>query len=146
MKEKIANALKQALKEKRGLEIITLRQLLSSIHNEEIEKRRELKEEEINEIIFREIKKREEAMVLYEKGKRDDLAKKEREEIEILKKYLPKMLSEEEISEIVEKTINELSATPKDFGKIMGIVMTQVKGKADGQTVAGIVKQKLGLK
>jgi len=146
MKEKIQDKLKKALKEKNELEILTLRQVLSSIKNAEIEKRGELTDQEVGGVILKEIKKREEAIALYKKGKRLELAEKEEKEIAILKEFLPEMMPEEKIAEIVEKTITKLSAGPQDFGKVMSCVMAETKGKADGSKVSEIVKQKLGLK
>ncbi|MCD6422067.1 GatB/YqeY domain-containing protein [bacterium] len=146
IKEKITDALKKALKEKDSLKTLTLRQVLSAIKNAEIDKKGELTDEEIGQVLLKEIKKRKESVELYRKGKREELAEKEEKEIKIIEEFLPEMLSEEEIGEIVEKTIEELSAGPQDFGKVMGKVMGELKGKADGAVVAEIVKQKLGIK
>jgi len=146
MLKKIQENLKKAQKEKDELKVLTLRQFLSNIKNASIEKKQELNEQEINQIALGEIKKRKESIELYKKGNRDDLAQKEEKEIKILELYLPEMLSEAEIGEIVEKTINDLGAQgPADFGKIMGLVMAKTKGKALGEQVSTIVKQKLGL-
>ncbi len=146
MKTKIQEALQQALKSKDKLAVLTLRQALSAIKNAEIDKGGELTDEEIAEVILKEIKKRKESIELYRKGRREELAQKEEKEIKILEKFLPEKMSEEEIGELVEKIIQELNAQPADFGKVMGKIMPQVKGKADGSQVAEIVKQKLGIK
>lgn len=143
MIEKIQTELKTAMKEKNELKVLTLRQFLASLENARIIKKLKLTEEEISEIALKEIKKRKEAIELYKKGKREELAKKEASEIKILESYIPKMLSETELGEIVEKTINELNATPSDFGKVMGQVMQKTRGKTDGSVVSKIVKQKL---
>jgi len=146
MKKKIQEALKKALKQKKELEILTLRQLLAVLKNAEIDKHSELNDKEIAEIILQESKKRQEAIELYKKGNREDLAKKEEKEIKILKQFMPKMLSEADLAEIIEKAINELQATPQDFGKVMSKVMPLVKGRTEGSKVAEIVKQKLDIK
>jgi hypothetical protein len=145
MLEKIQDELKIAMKAKDELKVLTLRQFLSSIKNAQIEKKGELIEEEIDALAFLEIKKRKDAIELYKKGNREELAQKEASEIKILEAYIPEMMNEADLGEIVEKTINELNATNADFGKVMGTVMAKVKGKADGSQVSAIVKQKLGI-
>lgn len=135
---------KQALKQ-RSPNLDTLKALRSSIKNKEIEFKRELLiEEDIIEIIRKEIKKRFEAQEIYQKGDRKELAEKEKAEAEFLKKYLPEDFSNNKIEEIVDKTIKELEATGKqDFGKVMGKVMQEVKGRAEGNMVKKIVEEKL---
>jgi len=145
MLEKIQAELNTAMKEKNELKVLTLRQFLAALKNAQIEKKSELTKEEIGSIALSEIKKRKDAIELYKQGKREELAEKEENEIKILENYIPEMLSEEELGEIVEKTINEMNATPSDFGKVMGAVMAKTKGKADGSQVSTVVKQKLGI-
>lgn len=159
MKQRIQQNLKEALKAKREIEVSTLRLLLASILNREKEKRyklakekpelgeKELQEgsqltdEEIIEVVFSETKKRKEAILEFEKGKREDLVKQGKEEIEVLQKYLPEQLSEKEIEELARKIIEEVGAEDmKEFGKVMGNLMPKVKGKAEGQEVAQIVR------
>jgi len=165
LKVKIREDFKKFLKEKKEIEVSTLRMLNAAIFNREKEKRYklskekpELKEkdlekesqltdEEIVQVIFSEVKKRKEAILLFEKGKREDLAKKEKKEMEILKKYLPKQLSEEEIKKIAQEVIKKIGAKePKDIGRVMGALMPKVKGKADGSLVSKIVKELLASK
>lgn len=162
LKEKIQKDFKEALKEKRKLEISTLRMLNAAISNKETKKRTkiwkekpeskvedlgkesQLTDEEIVEVVFSEVKKRKEAIAGFEKGKRMDLAEKERREMEILKRYLPKQLSEEEIRKLAKETIKEIGAeSMKDLGKVMGNLMPKVKGKAEGSLVSKIVKELL---
>ena len=103
-----------------------------------------LSDDEIIETISSEIKKRKEAAFEYEKGNRSELADKEKKEAEILKKYLPEQLSEEEIRKLVQDAIQKTGAKEqKDMGKVMGVLMPQVKGKADGGLVSKIVKELL---
>lgn len=146
MKTKIQEKLKKALKAKDKTAILALRQVLASIKNAEIDKGEELDDNEIGEVILKEIKKRKEAIELYQKGKRPELAEKEKKEIAIMEEFLPQKASEEEIARLVEETIQELNAKASDFGKVMGKLMPQLKGKADGSEVAEIVKEKLGIK
>ena len=104
----------------------------------------QLKNDEIVKVIFSEIKKRKEAIFQFEKGKREDLVNKEKKEIEILKKYLPKLLSEKEIEEIVKEIIKKLKANEiKDMQRVMREVMAKVRGRAEGEEVAKVVKKLL---
>jgi uncharacterized protein YqeY len=161
LKEKIEEDLKRAMKEKKEIEISTLRLLKAAIFDKEKEKRykiskekKELKEgeleresqlldEEIIEVIFSEIKKRKEAILEFERGKREDLVKKEKEEIEILKRYLPKELKREEIVKIARETIEKVGP---NFGMVMKEVMSRVKGRAEGALVSKIVQELLSKK
>lgn len=162
LKEKIQNDLKQALKEKREKEVLVLRLLLAAIFNREKEKRYKLSKEkpkfseeklekesvltneEVLQVVSSEIKKRKEAILEFEKGKRDDLVKKEKAEMEILAKYLPEQLSEEEIKKLAQEIIKKVSAKgPKEIGKVMAELIPKVKGKADGVLVSKIVKELL---
>ncbi|MGC8964703.1 MAG: GatB/YqeY domain-containing protein, partial [Brevinematia bacterium] len=125
----------------------TLNLLKSAIKYKEIELKgsgKELTEEEIISVIQKEIKKRKEAMELYEKGGRKDLYEKEKAELEILESYLPKQLTEEEIKSIIAEAINSLGAkSPSDVGKVMKEVMPKVKGRADGNFVKRLVEESL---
>lgn len=142
MRDKIQADLNQALKKKEELVASTLRLLLAEIHNQEIEKQAELTEEDFIGVLQREIKKRKEAIEAFQKGKRDDLVKKEKAELAILNKYLPQQLSPKELETTIKDVIRETGAVgEKDFGKVMGAVMAKVKGKADGKVVSETVKK-----
>jgi len=144
-KDKIQSDLNQALKDKKKTEVSTLRLLLSEIHNQEIAKQAELNKEDIIKVVQKEVKRRKEAIEAYQKGKRDDLVAKEKEELEILNKYLPQQLSLQELETIIQAVIKETGASGmSDFGKVMGAVMGRVKGKADGKAVSDSVKKSLG--
>ena len=152
LKDKIKTDLTQALKEGNQLVCSTLRMLLAAVLSKEKEKRYkekaeeevELTDEEIIDVISSESKKRKEAIKEYEKGERQSLAEKEKAEFEVLEKYLPEQLSEEEIKKIVEEAIEKVRATEiKDIGKVMAELMPKVKGKADGGLVSEIVKELL---
>ena len=91
------------------------------------------------------IKQRQDSLDIFNKQGRDDLAVIEKEEIEVLKRYLPKQLSAEELKPIIQKIINDTGATGmKDMGKVMGMATKQLAGQADGKTVSGLVKELLG--
>lgn len=146
LKDRIKEDIKKALKEKKEVICLTLRGVSAAILNKEKEKKykdsvEDLTDEEIIDIISFEAKKRREAIVEYEKGNRKELADKERKELEVLQEYLPEQLSEEEIKVLITEAIKETGASDmKDMGKVMGVLATQVKGKADGGLVAKIVK------
>lgn len=148
LKEKLSSDVVQALKNKDALSLETLRFLLASIHNREIEKRTKsgsdaLIDEEVLEVLVKEAKKRKEAAALYERGGRDDLVQKELAELKIIQKYLPAELGEEEILKIVREIIGKSDAAQKDFGKTMGEIMKVLKGKVDAARVSEIVKKEL---
>jgi len=137
--------LKQAMLDRDKLRTSTLRLVLSAAKNKEIEKGEPLSDEEMIAVLSSETKKRRESVEEYKKGNREDLAEKEAAEIEILKKYLPEQLSEEEIQKLVKEAIAQTGAAgPKDMGKVMQALMPKVKGRADGRAVSEIVKNLLG--
>ncbi|OGM08665.1 hypothetical protein A2W13_03220 [Candidatus Woesebacteria bacterium RBG_16_36_11] len=140
----ISQKIAEALKGKDELKVTTYRLLASALNYEFIAKQHKLTEEEEWVVVEREIKKRKEAIEAYEKAKAQDRADKEKEEMEILVKFLPKQLSDEEIEKIVKVALDKTKATSmSDMGKVMGLVMSQVKGKADGNKVLEIVKKNL---
>jgi len=141
--KKIEEDLKKALKAQDKNVVSTLRFLLAAIRNFEIEKQKEITDEEVIQIIQKQIKLRKESIAAFQAGGRQDLAQKEESEAEILSKYLPQQLTEEKLKEIVSQTIRELNAGPNDFGKVMREVMVRVKGKAEGSQVAEVVKKTL---
>lgn len=111
---------------------------------DEVIKEGELIDEEIIEVISSEIKKSKEAISEFKKGKREDLVKKEKREIEILQKYMPEQLSDEDIKKLVKEVIEKIGAKEiKDMGKVMSELMPKVKGRADGSEVSRIVKELL---
>lgn len=142
--EKIREDLKIALKAKKEPDISVLRMVISAVLNKEIEKRgtsekSELTDEEVQAVIFSEIKKRRDSVESFEKGGRDDLVAKEKAEIDILMSYMPKEMTEEEIREIVKEIVKD----HKDIGSVMREVVPKTKGRASGSLVARIVKEEL---
>jgi uncharacterized protein len=104
----------------------------------------ELKEEDETKLLQKLVKQRKDSLEIFEQQNRADLAKKEKEEIEVIEKFLPKQLSAEELKEIVSKIIAEVGATsPADMGKVMGAATKQLAGKADGKTISALVKELL---
>ena len=145
--ERIEKDFKQALREGEEDTKAVLRMLKSALAYKAIElrpKKQELTDEVAIDIVGGEIKKRKEAIELYERGNRPELAAKEKKELEILFKYMPEQLSGDQVKEIVLNVIKEINANgPSDFGKVMGLVTKQTKGKADGNQVSQIVKEQL---
>jgi len=126
---KIKANMLEALKSGDKFRADTLRFLLSAIHNAEIAKGRDatLTEEELAELLQKQAKQRQESITAYEKGGRADLVEKETKELEIIRGYLPKQLSEEKIKKLTEEAIKEVGAKePQDVGKVMGVLMPKV--------------------
>jgi len=152
LKDKIKSDLNEALKKGDEIKCSTLRMLLAAILNREKEKKykekleedTELTDEEMIDVISSEAKKRKESIIEYEKGERQSLAEKEKEELEILEKYLPEQLSEEEVEKLAKETVEEVGAQNiKDMGKVMAELMPKLKGRAEGGLVSKIVKELL---
>ena len=152
LKVQIQNDTKEAMKSKDAFVVGVLRMLLAVILTKEKDKKFkekseseiQLSDEEIISVISSEIKKRKDAIALYNQGNRPELAEKEQKEIEIIKKYLPAQLSDEELRKLVQESIAKTEATEiKDTGKIMADLMPQVKGKADNSEISKIIKELL---
>ncbi|PHJ13044.1 glutamyl-tRNA amidotransferase, partial [Fervidobacterium sp. SC_NGM5_O18] len=119
LKEKILNDMKEAMRNKDEIRLRVLRSIKTAIGYFEVEgEKKEASDEDVQKLILKEIKKRQESIEAYRAAGREDLAKAEEEELKILEEYAPKMLSKEEIEQIVSAVIAELNATPKDFGKV----------------------------
>jgi len=102
----------------------------------------EIKEEDEIKLLQKLVKQRKDSLEIYEKQNREDLAGKEREEISVIEKYLPKQLDEGELRTIIQKIVDETgAASPADMGKVIGAANKQLAGKAEGKTIAGIVKE-----
>src|SRR4030042_211693 len=114
------------------------------ISETELQEGSQLTEEEMLEVVSGEAKKRRESIVEFEKGGRNELALKEKSELEVLQKYLPEQMSEEDLKKLVVKAVEKVGAkSPQDMGRVMQELMPQVKGKADGNLVSKIVKELL---
>ncbi len=142
--EKIEMDLKNALKSKDQLRVSTLRLLKSAIGYLAIEKKDDLKDDDVISVIKKQVKQRKDSIEGFKKGNREDLAQKEHSELEILKVYLPEEITPEALSAIIDEAINETGASrPKDMGMVMKAVMAKTKGSADGKAVSSIVNEKL---
>jgi len=143
--EKVESDLKIAMKEKNEAKLSTLRMLKAATKNKEIEKKvKSLSETDILEVIQKQVKQRKDSIADFQKANRQDLVKKEKNEITILEQYLPKPLSEAELKVLIQKAVQTVGAKTKaDMGKVMKEIMPQVIGKADGKQVNQILSSLL---
>ena len=147
LKDKIQEDMKAAMIAKDEEKLSTIRMLKSALQYYEINKGGadySATDEDVLDVVGKEIKKRRESIDLYEKGGRPDLAEKEKRELEVLQGYLPEQMSEEEVSKLVEEAVSSTGASGmQDMGKVMGVLMPKVKGKADAGLVSNLVIAKL---
>ena len=144
MKEELLQDLKEAMKNKDTLRKDTITMLRAAILQVEKDSQKTLTDDEICAIVAKEVKKRKESVKEYEDAGRQDIADSLKQEVEILSKYLPEQLSQEEIVKLVEDAVKESgAASPRDMGKVMSILRPKTAGKADGKLVSDIVKEKL---
>jgi uncharacterized protein YqeY len=144
LSEKIVKDLKNAMKAKDEFRVSCLRMLKTSVKNKQVEKGRELEDEEMQAVISSSIRKNKEAAGEFRRGAREDLALKEEKEIELLYEYLPDQLTSAELEKIVQEIISELSTkSPKDLGKVMKMAMARIAGKAEGKAVNEIARRLL---
>jgi uncharacterized protein YqeY len=142
--DKVAQDLIAAMKAGDSQRLAVVRLLRTRLKEAQVEKRGELTDDECYKIIMSEVSRRKEAIELFEKGGRADLAGRELKEIEVLETYLPPKLSEEEVKALVGEAVNEVGAKgPNDLGKVMKIVMPKVTGRAEGSLVSKIVRELL---
>lgn len=146
-KQNLQEELKKSMLAKNELKTSVLRLLLSAINYYEIQKGGagySASEEDVLNVTKSQAKQRKDSITEFEKAGRQELVDKETKELEILTAYLPAQMSEEEITKLVEEAISQTGAkTLSDMGKVMGELMPKLKGKADGDLVSSIVKQKL---
>jgi uncharacterized protein YqeY len=144
LKDKLTDDMKQAMKDKEAgkLRLSVIRMVRANIKNLEIDKKKELTEEEVLDVLAKEVKMRRDSMEEFKKGNRPDLVENLEQEIAILMQYLPQQLSEEEVRAFVAEAVKEAqAASAKDMGKVMAVLMPKVKGRADGKLVNNIVRE-----
>ena len=145
LKEILNNDIKSAMKAKDKETLAVLRMIKTAVQAAEIDKKEELNAEEELTILAREAKQRRESLAEFVKAGRDELVAKTEAEIEIVERYLQKQLSVEEVKEVIATVAEKIGATTqKEFGKLMGAVMQELKGKADGNVIKEQVKAHLG--
>lgn len=144
LQQRLDGDLKTAMKSSDSLKTSVLRMVKAAIKNKQVEKRKELSDEEIISVLSTLTKQRRESIDLFSKGGREDLAEKEKQELAMLQLYLPGQLSPEDLDRIIMEAINESSAEGvKDIGKVMRLIMPRVQGAADGKVVNQRVKELL---
>ncbi len=144
LKEKLLEDFKNAMKEKDELKKNTIMMIRSAILQIEKDTQKELSENEILEIIAKELKKRKETLSDIEKSGRDDLISEVNNEIAIIKAYLPEELSKEEVEKIVAEAIKESGATSiKEMGKVMQIAKAKTAGRADNKILSDLIRSSL---
>lgn len=144
--QKLKEDMTASLKSGDAFSLSVLRMMISAVNYEKIDKQHELSDDEVINVLTREVKKRRDSIVLYRQGKREELAKKEEKEIALIGRYLPLQMSGEEIKKEVMAIISSISEADRlNFGKVMGTVMAKLKGKADGALITKTVKETLGL-
>ena len=145
LKEALTNDLKNAMRQRDTVTRDTIRLLLSAIGYEEKAKRTDaLPDDAVLQVLSKQAQQRRDSIEAYQKGDRPDLVAKEEAELTVVIKYLPQPLTADEIAAIVQSAIADAGATgPQDMGKVMGRIMPQVRGRADGKQVSALVSQTL---
>lgn len=133
-----------AYKAKDSVRLAVLRHIKTAIKNTSVDKRRDVTEEEVVDIVLKQAKQRQDSIAQFEAGNRQDLADKEKAELEVIRGYLPKFLEGDELAAVVDAAIAKVNASsPQDMGKVIGAIMADHKGKVDGKAVSDMVKAKL---
>jgi len=142
--ESIKIQITKAMKARDAVRVSTLKMLSSELHNEWIAKQHKLTDDEEIAVVRKEVKKRKDAIEAYENAGRQDRAEAEKNELTILQEFLPTEMNDEDLDKIVSDSINQTGATSlQDMGKVMGMTMQKVAGKASGDRVSAMVRQKL---
>jgi len=146
LKERLTEDMKQAMKDKEAgkLRLSVIRMVRANIKNVEIDRKTELSDDEVLDVVAKEVKMRRDALEEYQKAERSDFVESLKQEISILEQYLPEQLSEAEVRNLVTEVVVSTQALgPKDMGKVMAVLMPKVKGRADGKLVNTIVREML---
>ena len=144
IKDTLTNDMKEAMKAKEKDRLAVIRMVRGAIKQIEIDSKKELDDEAVIGVISKDVKMRKDSVEEFKKGGREDLVAKTEAEIAVLMPYLPQQLSEDEIRSLVQAAVEQVGASsPKDMGKVMGVLMPKVKGRADGKLVNTIVKEAL---
>lgn len=144
LKEQLTAAMKEAMKARQSERLGTLRMLISAIKNKEIEKRDDLDDAAVIDVLSSFVKQRREAADVYRKNDKPDMADAEERELVIAQEFLPEQLSEDEVRALVDTVVAELGAeSMKDMGRVMKVLTEKTKGQADGKVVSNLVRGKL---
>ncbi|MBX4187647.1 MAG: GatB/YqeY domain-containing protein [Candidatus Doudnabacteria bacterium] len=141
--ETIDSDFKNAMRAKNELEVSALRIVKSEIKNSEIEKKGPLTDDEVLKVIGKKVKQHKDSIESFKAGGRQDLVDHEQKQMEVLMRYLPKQMGEDDVRALVKAVVAETNATSADFGKVMKEVLTRAKGQTDGSVVSKIAKEEL---
>ena len=140
IKERLEDDIRTAMRSRDQQRLDALRFLKSAINRVEIDRRVTLDDDGVTEVVVRQVKDRRDSIRMFEEANRTDLVEKESADLAVLEEYMPPQLDEEELATLIEDTIRQVGAeTIRDRGKVMGRLMPQVQGKADGQQVNALV-------
>ncbi len=146
--EKISSSLKEAMINKDSFKTSVLRMVIAAVRNKEIEKKgkgQDMTEDDVIDVLRKEIKKRKDASEMYQSGGRMESANEEEKELQFIESFLPAQMSDDEIKKIVSEILEGfVNPTQKDFGAIIKKTMEKIGGKADGSSVSAIIKDSLG--
>lgn len=146
IKDLLTEDMKQAMKDKESgkLRLSVIRMARANIKNIEIDEKRELNDDEVLAVLVKEVKMRQDSLEEFAKAGREELVEQAKQEIAILRKYLPEQLSDEELRVLVEEAVAETGAAgPKDMGKVMAALMPKTRGRADGKRINTMVRELL---
>ena len=144
LSQRIESAMRDAMRARDQRRTQTLRMAMAAAHNQRIARGRELTDDEVVDVVVRQVKQRRESIELYRAGGREDRAAEEEAEAAILAEFLPQQLSEDEVESLVRAAVAETGASgPGDLGRVMGRVSPQTKGRADGRLVSDIARRVL---
>ena len=144
LKERLMEDMKVSMRNKETLKKSVITMIRASVKQKEVDDRVDVNDDDVVELIAKQLKQQRDALVEFEKAERDDLIAQTKAEIEILASYLPQQLTDEELEAVVRDAVAEVNAqSVKDMGKIMGKVMAVAKGRVDGKRINEMVKKVL---
>jgi uncharacterized protein YqeY len=144
LSQRLEAAMRDAMRARDEQRTQTLRMAMAAAHNQKIAKRRDLTDDEVVEVLTRQVKQRRESIAMYRDGGREDRAAAEEAEAVILAEFLPQQLTETEVEALARAAISETGATsPGDLGRVMGTLNPRTKGRADGRLVSDVVRRLL---
>jgi uncharacterized protein YqeY len=145
LQERLEAAMRDAMRARHEQRTQTLRMAMAAAHNLKIERRRDLTDDEVVDVLTKQVKQRRESIEMYRAGGRDDRAAAEEAEAAILAEFLPEQLGEAEVEALARDAIAETGASsPADLGRVMGRLSPQTRGRADGRMVSDVVRRLLG--
>ena len=141
---KVENEMKEAAKARNKVRLSALRMMKAALHNREIDSKGGLTDQDALQVLSSLAKQRKDSIEQFKNGGRLELAEREEQELNIIQKFMPDQISEEEIGAIIEKAIEEVgAASVRDMGKVMKALMPEITGRADGKVVSELVKERL---